>query len=84
MRAESRAQPPPQAPLSSLAPDDVRAFYAHARTLHAALDAHELTVRLAPGDALLTNNHRVRRPMVSYGSLNLIVACSMTRLIILR
>ena len=45
--------------INTLSFDDVGAFYAHARTLQAALDALETSIRLQPGEAIITDNHRV-------------------------
>jgi len=48
-----------RAPINTLAYDEVEEFYRHVRVLQASLDELELAVRLAPGDAILCDNHRV-------------------------
>ena len=61
-----------------LAGDDVGDFYAHQRVLDKVLRSLELPVRLAVGDALLIDNHRVLHGRYGFVGRRNMIGCYMT------
>lgn len=62
----------------SLSAAEVEGFYKHARALQAALSASELRFKLAPGVALLLDNHRVLHGRVGFEGRRNLIGCYLT------